>query len=575
MSRAIFGFVFVALVSVCLWPGMRARAHTAQSPRVNGRQLYADGQVLVKFRAGSGVVAEGQQLARELLPTQNGRNARIEPLGADSVGNFGLIHLPEGISVESAISVLENDPRVEYAEPDYMLYPADTFPNDPDFLNPPLGPMWGMLDAGTAADQDLAGIEGPRAWDIEHGQGDVVVAVPDEGIDISHQDLQANIWVNPNPGRIAKYPDDVNGWNFFNNNNQVFDPNTDGQHGTHVAGTIGAVGNNGIGVTGVAWNVQIMPLKFIGTNSSGVTSGSTHDAILAIDYAIKQRKLGINVRVINASWDGAGNGKANTPPQSLLDAIQAAGNAGILFVCAAGNNDFGAGFDMDVESQADFPGAWGNVSNVISVVALTRTVTLADYSNFGHATTSIAAPGGADASLTDGIVSTLPGNQYGPMAGTSMASPHVAGIAVLLADNDPSLTAAQIKQRILNTSQPVLSLAAMNSTSGKADAYFALTNQVAPAGGPQIAAVSTTPKVVTVDGLGFVNGQSTIAVNGVALPTPKYNSAYLIPNGTLTQLTVKLGKAATASIFPSGTTVSVTVVNPGGQTSSPFQFTNQ
>jgi large repetitive protein len=570
MNKVVTVFLAAAFLSICSVPGGITKAHPGS--RAITHPPYVEGEVLVKMRQAPGLAVEPSLLSNQLLP---GRGAQAEPLNADSVGSLYLIHLNAATTVEEAVAQLKKDPRVEYAEPDYLWHPADTIPNDPDFLGFP-GPMWGLLNIGngTPTDTSLAGIEAPRAWDLETGEGDIVVAVPDEGVDISHQDLQANVWVNPNPGRIAAYPNDVNGWNFIDNNNQVFDPTSDGQHGTHVSGTIGAVGNNNIGVTGVAWHVQLMPLKFIGLNKKGVTVGSTHNAVRAIDYAIKQKKLGINVRIINASWDGPG------ASQGLRDAIIAAGNAGILFVCAASNNDNGPGQDMDTPSQAQYPGAWNDIPTLISVAAVDETDNLAGYSEYGHATVTVAAPGGANDSIEAGILSTVPGNQYAPMAGTSMASPHVAGIAVLLADHEPALTAAQIKQRIFNTARPVLSLASMVGSSGRADAFYALTNQVAPINSPTISVVTTTKKVVTVDGLGFVSGSSLIYVNGVALPTPVYDSSFAIGNGTLTQLSVKLGKAGMASTFPAGTQVTVTVVNPAssssaGQSSAPFSFTNQ
>lgn len=571
MKRVVIVPLMLLALAVCWFPGHRGAAHAKSTPQ-KGRTQYVEGQVLVKLRQAPIASFAADEIAGQLLPA---RTSHFEALNAESVGSLYLLHLNGGTTVEEAVAQLSADPRVEYAEPDYLWRPADTIPNDPDFLGFP-GPMWGLLNLGTGTPTDtgLAGIEAPRAWDIETGSGNVVVGVTDEGVDITHQDLQANIWVNPNPGRIKAFPNDINGWNFIDNNNQVFDPVTDGQHGTHVSGTIGAVGNNGLGVTGVAWHVQLMPLKFIGTDASGQASGSTHNAVRAIDYAIKQKKLGINVRVINASWDGP------NPSQGLKDAITAAGNAGILFVCAAGNSEGGPGLDMDVPGQADYPGAWNTLPTVISVSAVDKNDNLAGYSEYGHSSVTVAAPGGANVSLTEGVLSTLPGNSYGPDAGTSMASPHVAGIAVLLADHEPGLTAAQIKQRIMSTAQPVLGLASKVNSSGRADAYLALTNQTAPINSPVISAISTTPKAVTIDGLGFMLGSSEVFVNGTMLPVPKYDPTFVIGNSTLTRLTIKLGKAGMASTFPVGTQVSVVVMNPTtsmstGESSPPFTFTNQ
>jgi subtilisin family serine protease len=567
MNKVVSVLIAAIFLSLCFIPE-RGAAHSSgvtQGPDTKKRApqpVYVEGDVLVKLKPGVSSLASPDRLMRQIMPRVD---TTVEPLNTINVGDLYLMHIGAGTPVEGAIAQLNADPRVEYAEPNYLWRPTYTFPDDPDFLQSPLGPMWGLLDVGTGSSGDVtgvAGIEAPRAWDITTGSGKVVVGVTDTGIDITHQDLQANIWVNPNPGAVKGFKDDINGWNFADNNNQVFEE-ADGSHGTHVTGTIGAVGDNGIGVTGVLWHVQLMALKFISSTGNGTTGA----AVRAIDYAISQKKLGANIRVINASWGGGGNS------QGLRDAIVAAGKAGILFVCAAGNglddSDQGPGVDMDVAGQAAFPGAWNNIKTLISVAAIDQTDTIAGFSNFGHSTVTVGAPG-------VGIWSTFPNNVYAPLDGTSMASPHVAGVAALLADNEPNLTPAQIKQRIIATAQPVLSLASMTATSGRVDAYDALTNQVAPPGPPAVSAVSTTKKVVTVDGLGFLSGSAVVQVNGVSLPKTIYDPTYEIANGTLTRLSVKLGKAGMASAFPIGVTVSVTVFNPTtGQTSTKIPFTNQ
>src|SRR5262249_3047927 len=481
------------------------------------------------------------------------------------LGKFYLVKLPQGVSVEDTASKLRRSPEVEYAEPDYFLYPADTTPDDPLF-----GMEWGMFNTGTQPVGAKAGadINAPKAWDITTGSDDIVVGITDTGVDNRHPDLAANIWVNPR--EIAGngvdddgngFIDDVNGWNFFDNNNQVFDPVNDqgfqGGHGTHVSGTLGGVGNNSTGVAGVAWHVKLMVLKFIGRQADGTFMGATSDAIKSINYAVDQRQRGINIRVINASWAGTKNALA------LHDAIDTASKAGIVFVCAAGNSSIGA----DNDGDGLYPAAWEGIPGLYSVAAVDDQDNLAFFSNFGHQTVGVGAPG-------VGIMSTMPNNSYGQLSGTSMATPHVAGIAVLLAAHEPALTPAQIVQRIIATSKPVLTLASKAVGSGRADAFNALTNQIADPGSPQIAAVTTNKKWITVDGIGFRNGSAIVEAGGTALGNAVYDSSFVLANGTITELSVKLGKALMKTTFPPGVPVQVTVFNPTtGERSAPFTYT--
>jgi len=528
------------------------------------RPQYVSGRLLVKYKAHVEAPEIERDIAGRMMPS---RSAGIESLQTSALGKFYLVKLRQGVSVEEAASVLRQSPNVEYAEPDYYLYPTDTVPNDPFFKD---GLQWDMFNTGSPGGKAGADINAPKAWDITTGSNDVVVAVIDTGVDISHQDLAANVWANP--GEIAGngvdddgngFIDDVNGWNFFDNNNQVFDPVNDaageGTHGTHVSGTIGAVGNNGIGVAGVAWQVKLMILKFIGRQSDGSYTGITSDAIKAINYVIEERKRGINVRAINASWAGSKNA------QILHDAIATAGQAGVVFVCAAGNGPLG--LNDDDPDSALYPAAWSDIPTLMSVAAVDDQDNLAFFSFFGHQTVAVGAPG-------VGIISTLPNNQYGQNSGTSMASPHVAGIVALVTAHEPGLTPVQIVQRITNTAKPVLTLASKAISSGRADAFNALTNQVADPGSPQIAAVTTNKKWVTVDGIGFGNGSAVVEANGVALGNSVYDSSFVLANGTITELSVKLGKPLIRSTFPAGVPVDITVFNPAtGERSAKFTYT--
>jgi len=338
---------------------------------------------------------------------------------------------------------------IAYVEPDYVITGA-AVPNDPSFSQ-----LWGLSNTGQSGGLRDADIDAPEAWDVTTGSRNVVVAVIDTGIDYGHQDLAANAWRNP--GEVAGdgldndgngYVDDVYGWDFVNND---ADPMDDQGHGTHVAGTIGAVGDNGTGVVGVSWNVSIMGLKFLGANGSGSTSG----AVAAINYATRMRRdFGINIVATNNSWGGGGFSN------SLRDAIAAGGRAGILFVAAAGNES------QDIDSTPSYPASYTSDA-VISVAATDRSNNLASFSNYGATGVDVAAPGVS-------IYSTVPGNGYATYSGTSMAAPHVTGTVALMAAANPQATAAQLRSAILSTTVPVAGLAGKVATGGLLNAAAAV-----------------------------------------------------------------------------------------------------
>ncbi|HLF85097.1 MAG TPA: S8 family peptidase [Blastocatellia bacterium] len=546
MKKCLAAFACLILFSLVLVPPA-----SVYSQRRDTAQRYADDRIVVKLKAGAEATSDADLMAEEIVRAPG---ARAEVLTNRRHDGVRLIHLNTGLSVEDAVRRAKEDPRVEYAEPDYFVYAMDTIPNDPFFNQ-----MWGLSDSGCSIcdpGQQTPNIDAAKAWDITTGSNDIVAVVLDTGVQLEHEDLSANAWVNPREisGNGVdddgnNFVDDVNGWNFYDGNNQTFNPGTELSHGTHVAGSIGAVGNNGIGVTGVAWHVKLMSLKFLGGPNG---KGSTSNAVKGIYYAIDMRNRGVNVRVINASW-GGGN-----ESQSLRQAIADANSAGILFVCAAGN----AGNNID--DDPDFPAAYSiDQPNAISVAALTQGGSLASFSNFGHTSVSVAAPGVS-------IFSTYPGT-YAALNGTSMSTPYVSGIAVLLWSHEPSLTPAEVKQRIVDTSQPLPSLVSMLARSGRASAYDALINQIAPPQAPEVIGVRFTKKVVTIDGFGFVNGSAIIEVDGEPLPTVDYDSSFALANGTLTQLTVFLGKKPLRRTFPAGVAVSVRVFNPAtGERSDRF-----
>ncbi|MBD2144597.1 S8 family serine peptidase [Sphaerospermopsis sp. FACHB-1194] len=416
---------------------------------------YASNKLIVKFKDGINTTQ-----ANEIKNTLGvAKTETIKLTGAQ------IWTLSGKTSVETALATHKNNPIFQYIEPDYIVTKAVTFPNDPSFNQ-----LWGLHNTGQSGGTPDADIDAPEAWDIQTGNPNLVIGVLDTGVDYNHPDLVGNIWTNP--GEIANdgidndnngYIDDIRGWDFAYNDNNPSD--VDG-HGTHVSGTIAGKGNNGVGVTGVAWNAKIMPLKFLDDTGSG----STSNAILAINYATAK-----GVKITNNSWGGGGYS------QALYDAINAAGQAGALFIAAAGNSSANA----DINPM--YPAAY-NLANIISVASTTNTDSLSSFSNYGLTSVDLGAPGSS-------IYSTLPNNSYGTLSGTSMASPHVAGAAALVWSQNPTWTAQQVKNTLMNTGDSIAALAG-KTVSGKRLNVF---NALAAANLPSVT-VSVSPATVQEDG---------------------------------------------------------------------------
>ena len=354
-----------------------------------------------------------------------------------------------GATAAQATAALQSDRQIAWFEADSLKQIDAAVPNDTQFSQ-----QWALDNTGQNGGTPGDDIDATQAWNITTGSRNVVVAVIDSGVDYTDPDLAANIWTNPNAGQDG-FSGDVHGYNFVANNGNPMDDNG---HGTFVAGEIGAVGNNGLGVTGVNWNVTIMPLKFLDANGGGYTS----DAIRAINYATMERtEYGVNVRVINASWS------SSQSDPGLNAAIQAAGNAGILFVAAAGNS----ASNNDVTPQ--YPANSG-LANVVSVAASDSSDQLATFSDYGANTVNLAAPG------VD-IYSTLPGGKYGYLSGTSMATPEVAGVAALAWAADPNATVAQVRSALLQGVDKIPALAGKVSSGGCLNAYNTLKLLATPA----------------------------------------------------------------------------------------------
>jgi cysteine-rich repeat protein len=334
-----------------------------------------------------------------------------------------------GTEVRAAQRALEGHPHVEYAEPNYLMRPAQT-PDDPRF-----GDQWALQQS---SDHD---IDAPEAWDEATGT-DVVVAVIDSGIDYTHPDLDDNMWTNPGevPGNGMDddgngYVDDVHGWDFREGEGEPLDPNG---HGTHIAGTIAAEGNNGTGVSGIAWSARLMAVKTSGSDGYSSYLNVARGITYAADHG---------ARVVNISWGGGAES------YTLGNAIDHARSAGVLIVAAAGNQ--GRNTDEEPFYPASFEDA-----NVLSVAATGSNDGKPGWSNYGATTVDLGAPG-------RGILNTTPGGGYGNNSGTSMATPHAAGAATLLWSHDPSRTFEEVKAAILGAVDPVSSMDGRTVTGGR------------------------------------------------------------------------------------------------------------
>lgn len=402
--------------------------------------------------------------------------ALVQASIADRLGTKAMIDAGEGVYVlqvpggaDAAIQALADNPAVDFVEPNYLLssgaIASDSYYNS--------GALWGMESSdspvayGPSGTTNEFGSGAEQAWGLGYtGSRRIVVGVVDTGIQITHPDLAANIWTNPGeiPGDGIDndgngYIDDVNGWDFYYRDSTVYDGTAD-SHGTHVAGTIAAVGDNGVGVAGACWSCQIIPAKFLGPNG-----GWTSDAVLAIDYLTDlKRRYNLNLVAINNSWGGGGYSTA------LNQAILRAAKSDILFVAAAGN----ASSDNDAVNS--WPSNYSTLTSagsesaagyeaVIAVASITSTGALSSFSSFGATTVDLGAPGSA-------IVSTLPTNTYGYYSGTSMATPHVTGAIALYASYRTDIssrtpTAAQLRTAILANTKASTSLAGKTVTGGR------------------------------------------------------------------------------------------------------------
>ena len=490
---------FAALGSLLLSSGLALA--DVPAVQMNGEEppAYREGELIVKYRDG---------VMRTFNQTQNAYNrinvVNVERFEGETFQNFESLQIDTSrITVDEAVADLERDPSVEYVQPNYILYAHDAAPTPAEDPSPrcwakgfpyPLGckdegepeqaapvearaPSRGPASISAAipasgpailkAPAEVTGRPDPSlnkawgiskigattAWNQNKGSKRVIVAAPVSGVDYNHPDLAANMWRNPSASRTlatgvdaqgSSVTGDIVGWDFVQNDNRPYDISG---HGTHCAGTIGAVGGNGVGVSGVNQKVSIMAVRFL----NGQGKGGTSDAIKAIDYAISR-----GAKVLNNSWGGKGSVN-----RALRDAISRSERAGALFVASAGNDG------TNNDRSPSYPASYTDIPNVISVAATSSSDALGSFSNYGAKSVHVGAPGVS-------IYSTRPGNSYGYMSGTSMAGPHVAGAAALLWAQNPGASYAEIKRRLLNSGDVVSSLAGKTITGRRINVQRAM-----------------------------------------------------------------------------------------------------
>ena len=422
---------------------------------------YVPGEALVRYRP------QASRARRDAIIAERGAKVlrRLDAVNVDHVV------LPAGVDITAAARLL-GDADVLSVEPNY-LRDLVAGPNDPYYVN---GNLWGLKK-----------IQAEAAWLLTTGSTDIVVANLDTGVNYAHPDLAANMWRNS--GEVPAngvdddrngYVDDVYGIDTANNDS---DPMDDHGHGTHTAGTIGGVGNNGTGVVGINWKVRILPCKFF----KATGSGSDADAIECFNYIVALKKKGVNVRVSSNSW-GSLRDATGSFPQALKDAIDAAGAAGIINVFAAGNNGY------NIDSKPFDPASFTSAS-IVTVAASDSADNRASFSNYGATAVDLAAPG------VSIVSSTVSG--YGAMSGTSMATPHVAGAAALLAASNPTLTVAGLKSLMMTSVDPLAQWSGVVASGGRLNLFTAALDaggDIAPTAtltSPVNAAKFTAPATVT------------------------------------------------------------------------------
>lgn len=405
------------------------------------------GEYIVSFKNNKApLVLLGQNLSKKI-------NSEVSIISTSL--RVAHVKLNAVASEDAVIANIKNDPNVSIVEPNFIYRANYGFnkTNDPLF-----GKLWGLSNSGQPDSKGQVGTPGidinaTNAWKVQTGSSDVIVAVIDTGINYKSADLKDNMWINEKEKNGKKgvdddgngFVDDIYGWNFVKNSS---DPLDDQGHGSHCSGTIGAKGNDGKGIVGVAWNTRLMALKFLDSNGSG----SLENALKAIDYATKN-----GAKVLSNSWGGGGYS------ETLKQAIERSHQAGAIFIAAAGNES------NNNDASPTYPASY-DVPNVVSVAAIDNKGALANFSNYGKSLVHIGAPGVNIFSTTN--------KGYDSWSGTSMAAPHVSGVAALMFSQYPEMTNLQVKALMLKTAKTIKGLKNKVKTGGIIDAYAALMQNI-------------------------------------------------------------------------------------------------
>lgn len=429
-KRLLVSTVILSLALIGSIIGQRG----GKSEPVENKLPYVPGELLVKFVGGA--ESDSARSVNSLI----GATA-VETLGDN---NWQRVKLPEGMSVESAITTYDLLSGVEYAQPNFYYHLLAT-PNDPQFVS---SGMYGLTKIGA-----------PSAWDLSTGSSSIVVVDIDSGMLYTHQDLAPNAWLNTAEANGVAgvdddangYIDDVRGWDFFYN---VADPTPGAAsgHGTHTAGTIGAAGNNALNVTGVNWNVKILPLKIYSPTGTDSTSAML---VNAYAYTRMMKLRGVNIRATNNSYGNCG--EACGYDQATKDGIDRMGEVGIVNVFAAGNDNN----NNDTNPAPSYPSVYTSPS-IISVASSTSTDAKSSFSSFGLVSVDLAAPGSS-------ILSTwnTSNTSTTTISGTSMATPHVTGAVALLASYRPELSVASLKASLLKNVDLIPAWSTLVRTGGR------------------------------------------------------------------------------------------------------------
>ncbi len=513
------------LLALCALPCV-ASAQDTNLVWLAGREVHPT-RILVKFKAEVPEQAHGAMVQSEGMRVR--RHYRTDPrlmcLDEAQPGRATSLTVEQRTeALRNRMEALRRTGKFEYVEPDYVVRPT-LQPSDEAFQD---GTLWGLRNTARPG----VDIGAETAWDATTGSSDVVVGVIDTGIRYTHEELASQMWINddeiPDNGIDDDndgYVDNIYGINAAEDNGDPFD-NDD--HGTHVSGTIGAQANGGGPHVGVAWNVRLMALKFL--NPYGFTS----DAIECLEFALQE-----GVKISNNSWGGGGYS------QAMYDMLERARDAGHLFIAAAGND--GSNNDL----TPSYPNGY-DLDNVVSVAALDRNDRLANFSNYGSETVDLGAPGVEIYSCTAGS-----DTEYSVFQGTSMASPHVTGVAALLLAQSPSASYFELRERLLTTTVPVAELAGKCVTGGRVNAANALGGSpdgvleisVNPSSGQAVLSPSTQPIVVIVNDFFSVTNATVLGYvtnNGIY-----YTNLVFGNEGTPPDTTAGDGQYAANLVIPS------------------------